>query len=353
MSAQDRVKIGFVGVGDMGQCAHLKHYTSLPDCEVPALAEIRRDVAERVAARYGVPRVYGDHRELLENERLDGIVCIQPFTRHGVLLADVLSAGLPVLIEKPIASSVEVGEKILEAAAAGGARLMVAYHKRSDPATVLARAEVEKLRSTGELGAMRYVRITMPPGDWIQGGFDDLIRGERAARLDEDPAPADMDPAAFKRYRLFVNYYVHQVNLLRHLLCEPYRVTYAEKSQALFVAESESGVACVIEMSPYSTTLDWRESSLVGFENGYVKLDLPAPLAANRAGRVEILRDPGNGVPPQTLRPHLPSLSAMRRQAMNFIKVVRGEAEPPCGGEEALEDLKVARDYMRLLESAS
>ncbi|MHC4713786.1 MAG: Gfo/Idh/MocA family protein [Planctomycetota bacterium] len=353
MTAEDRAKIGFVGVGSMGQCAHLKHYASLPDCEVPALAEIREDVAAKVAARYGVPRVYPDHRQLLEKEKLDGIVCVQPFTRHGILLPDVLAPGVPVLIEKPLASSVKVGERIVEAAAASGATLMVGYNKRSDLATVLAKAEIERLKSTGELGSMRYVRITIPPGDWIQGGFDDLIGGEYLENLEEDPAPADMGAAASKHYKSFVNYYIHQVNLLRHLLGEPYRVTYSEKSRALFVAESESGVACVIEMSPYSTTLDWQESALVGFEHGYVKLDLPAPLAANRAGRVEILRDPGSGKTPETVVPDFPSTSAMRRQAINFIKVVKGEAEPPCGAEEALEDLKVARSYMRLLESAS
>ena len=39
----------------------------------------------------------------------------------------------------------------------------------------------------------------------------------------------------------------------------------------------------------------------------------------------------------------------MRQQAANFLKVVRGEAPPPCDAAEALEDLKVAREYIRLL----
>ena len=34
-----KVKIGFVGVGGMGQCAHLKNYVTLPDCEVVAIAD--------------------------------------------------------------------------------------------------------------------------------------------------------------------------------------------------------------------------------------------------------------------------------------------------------------------------
>ena len=70
----EKVRIGFVGVGSMGQCAHLRNYAALPDCEVVAIAELRPELAAQVANRYGVPNVYRDHRELLANEELDGVV---------------------------------------------------------------------------------------------------------------------------------------------------------------------------------------------------------------------------------------------------------------------------------------
>ena len=350
--SDEKVRVAFIGVGSMGQCAHLKNYAVLPDCEVVALAEIRRDVGEKVAARYGVGAVYTSHEELIANEKFDALVCVQPFTRHGILIPEILQAGVPVLTEKPIASSVNVAERIVEALDACGTFMMVAYHKRSDPATERAKAEIGRWQESGEFGAMRYVRITMPPGDWIAGGFSDMIRGKEVEGLEKDPPPPDMNAETFGKYMAFVNYYIHQVNLMRHLLGEPYTVTYAEKSQALLAVQSASGVAGVIEMAPYRTSIDWQESVLVGFEKGYVKLDLPAPLASKRPGRVEIMRDSGDGAVPETVVPVLPWVHAMERQAANFVKAVRGEAEPPCGAEEALEDLKVARDYIRLLEQA-
>jgi predicted dehydrogenase len=226
---------------------------------------------------------------------------------------------------------------------------MVGYHKRSDPATMYAKREIERLKASGDLGALRYVRIIMPAGDWIAGGFDDLIRSDEAVPpLDEDPPAADMDPATYKEYVAFVNYYIHQVNLMRHLLGEPYRVTYADPSGVLLAVQSRSGVAGVIEMSPYRTTLGWQEAALVAFEHGYVKLDLPAPLAQNTAGRVEIMRDPGNGAAPETSVPLLPPIHAMRQQAMNFLAAIKGERQPPCEAAEALEDLRVAREYLHL-----
>jgi predicted dehydrogenase len=231
----------------------------------------------------------------------------------------------------------------------GGSWHMVAYHKRSDPATMYARSEIERLRQSGELGALRYVRITVPAGDWIAGGFDELIRSDETVPAgDADPPAADMDATAYREYVAFVNYYIHQVNLIRCLLGEPYSVTYAEPSGVLLAVQSQSGVAGTIEMSPYHTSLGWQETALVGFEHGYVKLELPPPLAHNMPGRVELLRDSGHSAPPQTVVPMLPPIHAMRQQAMNFVAAIKGERKPPCEAAEALEDLRVARDYLRL-----
>lgn len=350
----DKVKIGFVGVGGMGQCAHLKNYATLSDCAVVAIAELREKTGQEVARRYGIPRVYKTHEDLLAHEKLDGIVASQPFMRHGILIPDILKAGVPVFIEKPLAGCIEAGRKILAALATSKAWVMVGYHKRSDPATACAKAEIERLKTCGELGAMKYARITMPAGDWIAGGLSDLInlRDEPRLKLDEDPPASDMNEATFKDYIAFVNYYIHQVNLMRYLLGEPYRVTYAEASGVLLAGQSASGTPCVIEMTPYETTLDWQESALVTFQKGYVKLDLPAPLASNRPGRVEIFSDPGKDATPRTVTPQLPWAHAMRLQAMNFVAAIRGERKPPCDAAEAMEDLKVAREYIRLLRRA-
>ncbi|MBS7614714.1 Gfo/Idh/MocA family oxidoreductase [Candidatus Bathyarchaeota archaeon] len=336
----------------MGQCAHLKNYATVTDCEVVAIAELRPELAKRVASRYGVPRVYRDHEMMLAAERLDGIVAVQQFTRHGLLVPELLKVGVPVFIEKPLAGSIEVGEKIVQAVNKSGTWLMVGYHKRSDPATMYVKAEVDRLKRSGELGRMRYVRILMPPGDWIQNGFADLIKSDESVHLEYDPPASDMDEETYKEYLSFMNYYVHQINLLRHLFGESYHVEYAEPSGVLLVARSQNNVTGVIEMSPYSTTLDWQETALVCFERGWIKIRLPAPLAYNRPGKVEIFRDPGGGVTPQTVIPQLPWIHAMRQQSMNFVKAIKGEMKPMCEAEEALEDLEVAREYMELLKKA-
>ena len=203
------VKIGFVGVGSMGQCAHLKNYVTVPDCEVVAIAELRQGLAQKVAARYGVPKVYRNHEEMLAAEKLDGIVSAQPFTRHGTLMPELLKAGVPIFTEKPLAGSIEAGQKILDALQGSKAWHMVGYHKRSDPATMYAKAEIERLKQTGELGKLRYVRILMPAGDWVACGFCDLIRTD-------EPTPQLTVRSARQRHGRGNLQAVHQLCELLH-----------------------------------------------------------------------------------------------------------------------------------------
>lgn len=347
----EKTRIGFVGVGGMGQCAHLRNYVTLPDCEVVAIAELREGLGKRVAERYGVQRVYSSHEAMFAAEKLDGIVASQPFTRHGVLVPELLKAGIPVFTEKPLAGSIDAGQRVLDALAGSNTWHMVGYHKRSDPATMYAHDLIREWKASGEFGKLKYVRVVMPAGDWIANGFLDLIGSSEAMPPIEWDAPAaDMDARVYEQYIAFVNYYIHQVNLLRHLLCEPYTVTYGDPNGVLLVAETAGGATGLIEMSPYTTTIDWQESALIAFEHAWIKIELPAPVASNRPGRVEVYRD-GGGVPALTT-PTLPWVHAMRQQAANFVAAVRGEREPMCQAAEAMDDLKVAREYIRKITGA-
>jgi predicted dehydrogenase len=334
-------RLGFVGVGNMGQCAHLLNYTDLEGCEVVALAEVRPDLAARVAARYGVPKVYADHRQMLAAEALDGIVAAQPFSRHGVLLPELYDTGIPVLSEKPLARSVQVGQELV---AAGGVHVL-GYHKRSDPAVLHAVERIRQLRQSAELGPMRYVRILMPGGDWIASGFTHLVQSSEAVPpLEADPPAPDMDETTARAYESLVNFYIHQINLMRHLMGESYSISFADRQGVLLATESESGIVGAIEMSPYRTSIDWQERVLVAFERGYLEIDLPAPLASNRPGRVREYADPGDGKTPLASEPQLPWVGAMRQQATHFVQLLHGESTCLCRAPEALEDLEVARE---------
>ncbi|NNM88491.1 MAG: Gfo/Idh/MocA family oxidoreductase [Phycisphaerae bacterium] len=343
--------LGFIGAGSMGQAAHLRNYAALDGCRVVALAELRPGLGAAVGRRYGVPRVYTHLGELLAQEResLDALVCIGPFTHHGSILPQVLATGLPVMTEKPMAGSLTVGRQLLDQNRAAGGRWYVGYHKRSDPAVMWARRQIEAWKASGEMGAMRYVRITMPPGDWIAGGFSGLVHSDEPYPvMQPDAAPAAMSAEEFQRFTDFVNYYIHQVNLLRHLLGEGYRVSWVDPGGTLLAGRSVSGVTGVIEMECYRNSVAWQEQALVCFEKGWIRIELPAPLTINRPGRVWAYSDPVGGKEPRCVEPQLPWIDAMRQQAMNFLRAVRQESTPLATADEALEDLEIARQWLDL-----
>lgn len=346
-----KVRLGFVGAGFMGQVAHLSNYAVLDECEVVALAEPRKKLAQRVAERYGIEEIYNNHKELLKNADVDGIVASQPFSRHIMIIPDILQAGIPVFTEKPLAASVESGEKLVQLAEDNDVLHMVGYHKRSDPAVEYAHDLIKKWQKSGEFGKMRYVRITMPPGDWIGGAENlHLSTDEDYPEGESEKKPDYFDREIYEQYISFVNYYIHQVNALRYLLREPYQLVFADKSETLLVTESPSGVCGTIEMAPYSTSVNWEETMLVGFERGYIKIELPAPLANQKAGTITIMKDHPQEKQQEINEPVLPPLAAMRNQASNFIAAIKGEKEPPCISKEALEDLKIARDYINFIK---
>ncbi len=344
----EKVRIGFVGTGFMGQLAHMINYSLIKECEIVAIAEPREELAKQVAARYGVKQIFKDHHDLLKNAEVDAIIASQPFANHINIVPDILNAKKALFTEKPIAIAPESGLMLANLAKENKVPYMIGYHKRSDPAVEYAKKVIDEWKQSGEYGKMRLVRITMPPGNWTGGvnWQDMLTSNEQYSGAVQEQAPANLNKEMGEKYLSFVNYYIHQVNAMRHLFGEAYKITFADKSGVLLAVESESGVCGTIEMAPYNTANHWDETFLVGFEKGYVKVELPAPLVRNLPGTVTIYKDEPE---PVTIQPVLPRVSAMHNQALNFLAAVRGEKPVMCGPQEAAEDLKIAMDYLAVL----
>lgn len=334
----DKVRIGFVGTGTMGQAAHLVNYTRLTDdVDVVALAEARPGLGTAVGARYGIAGVYTDAEEMIAAERLDALVVPQQFTRHLQVVGPLYRHGLPILTEKPLALSTAVaGELVRMLEDSPTPFHMVGFHKRSDPAVVRAKEIVDDLLSSGRWGALRSARMTMAGDDWSLGAFDDVLLTDEALPAADPDAPID------EAYVSFINFYVHQTNLLRHLTGGSYTVDHADPWGRLLVGSTASGASVVLEMAPWGDP-GWDETIVLGFDEGWIRVTLPAPLASRRAGVLEVHGDLGDGVTTRT--PYLPPVHAMLAQARNFVAAVRGEAPPPSDARDALEDQRVADAY--------
>ena len=177
----------------MGQLAHIRSYAQLSDkCELVALAEPRRRTAELVAERYGIGRLYRDHRELLESEELDGIVAAQRYTHHAALLPELYPRVPYLFTEKPLALGAATGDRLVALAEEAGCVHMLGYQRRCDPATREAKRTVDEWKASGDLGALRYLRICFTDGDWTANAQSALIdAGEQPPDAPNEDPPAD------------------------------------------------------------------------------------------------------------------------------------------------------------------
>jgi myo-inositol 2-dehydrogenase / D-chiro-inositol 1-dehydrogenase len=105
-SEDQPVRLGYVGAGRLVQSVNPPHFAALPNCHLLALAELRGDLRERVADRFGIPRRYPDHHALLVDPELEAVAISGAYAAQGEIARECLAAGKHVFVEKPLAVSV-------------------------------------------------------------------------------------------------------------------------------------------------------------------------------------------------------------------------------------------------------
>jgi len=123
-------RLGVMGVGAMGR-NHVRVLAALPGAELVGVYDPRREVAEAVAAEHGT-RVFASAEGLAA--AVDAMVLAVPTVLHGELGCDLLGRGLHVLVEKPLAASLEEADRLLAASAAAGRVLAVGHTEFFNPA---------------------------------------------------------------------------------------------------------------------------------------------------------------------------------------------------------------------------
>ncbi|MFS0638787.1 Gfo/Idh/MocA family oxidoreductase [Mesobacillus foraminis] len=125
------LRIAIVGAGAISS-AHIKAYLQFPEkCRIVAVCDIYLEKAEKLVAQFQLPaKVYKDYSDLLEHSEIDLVsVCTPPYTHAETSIA-FLNAGIHVVVEKPMASSLEECDRMLEAAKNSGKLLSVVAQNR-------------------------------------------------------------------------------------------------------------------------------------------------------------------------------------------------------------------------------
>jgi UDP-N-acetylglucosamine 3-dehydrogenase len=125
------LRVGVIGVGVMGS-NHARVFAGLQGAELVGVADPDRRQADFVARTLGCAAV-ADVAELLDLN-IDAVTIAAPTHLHHDIALTCIARGIHVMVEKPIASSVEEGRDIIEAARRAGVTLMVGHVERFNPA---------------------------------------------------------------------------------------------------------------------------------------------------------------------------------------------------------------------------
>jgi predicted dehydrogenase len=140
-------RIAVAGAGYIGQ-AHLEVLLKSPTCRPSAIVDPSH-AAVAVAAKAGVP-LFTSIDELLAQDRPDGLILATPNQLHVSQGLQCIAAGLPILLEKPIATTVAEGEQLVKAVQATGAKVLIGHHRAHSP--IMAKAK--EVIDSGKLGRL-------------------------------------------------------------------------------------------------------------------------------------------------------------------------------------------------------
>jgi predicted dehydrogenase len=166
------LKIGLIGCGDYGQ-VHARVYAADPRTKLEALWSPNESRRRENARRFGC-RAVSDWRQIIQDASIDCVSVATPDYAHAEYAAAALREGKHVLLEKPMAMTVEDCESILAARDAGGAKLMVNYHNRWYPAFIEARRAIR----AGEIG--KPVSANLVLSNTISWVLSSMKWGERS-----------------------------------------------------------------------------------------------------------------------------------------------------------------------------
>lgn len=158
---KNKIGVGIIGAGLLGE-RHTRVYSEMPNTQVVAVADIRPEHGQQVAAKYGA-QWYADYNQMLRDPAIQAVSVVTPDHAHRDPVVACLAAGKHVLTEKPIATTVEDACAMLTAR---GARqvFMVNYSQR-----LLAEyAWIKRTIDAGLIGAplmvqsLKHDRISVP-----------------------------------------------------------------------------------------------------------------------------------------------------------------------------------------------
>ena len=307
-----RMRAAVVGVGHLGRF-HAEKYAGNPNVDLAAVVDIDAGRARTIGDALHVPALT-DHRALAG--RVECASVAVPTPSHYAVARDLLSAGIDVLIEKPLTTSVEEGKALLELAVRGSRVLQVGHLERFNPA----------IRALGG-------RVTEPR----------FIECQRLAQFGERGTDVDV----------VLDLMIHDLDLVLAMVKSPVRsveavgVPVLTPSVDIANARIRFANGCIATLTASRVSLR-RERKLRVFQpDAYFSIDFD-----ERRGRV-VRREPDEtGQPSLTFEDlEVREGDALEEEIDAFVQAVRARQPPPVTGWDGLRALEVAHVILESVET--
>jgi len=156
------MRAGIIGAGAEAKEVQLPTFKSMQELELLAVADIDEKSAKSVAKKFDIPEVYIDYHDLLNNKNIDMVSICVPFYLHKKIAVDCAKAGKHILVEKPMAVTVQDADEILKAVKENEVKLCVVQNYRLFPSVQKSKDIIEEGR-IGEIISMHAHMLDFPP----------------------------------------------------------------------------------------------------------------------------------------------------------------------------------------------
>jgi len=188
VGANDKITVGIIGTGIRGSYLLERFFARNKEtATVTAICDaytgnVAKSVARVQTLGGNAPKTYADYRELLQDKSIDAVFIATPEHLHCSMLIDALRAGKHVYAEKPLAHTIEEGEKILKAAENSQQVVQVGTQNRSNSLYIKAKEMV----AAGMIGEVHYTRAF-----WYRNSLDDAPAWRYAIPADANERNTD------------------------------------------------------------------------------------------------------------------------------------------------------------------
>lgn len=307
------MKIAVIGVGSMGQ-NHARVYSEI--AELAAVCDANSAQAKKVAHRFGA-KAFDDPKELLKDASIEAIAIASPTKTHFEVGIEAIAAGKHVLVEKPICSTVEEAQRLIDAAKAQGVTLAVGHIERHNPVVQVTKELISK-KQIGEVITMASRRVSSNP-----------------VRIQDTGVIMDMGS--------------HDIDVMRFFAGAEAETVFAVSSQkeredwANVQVQFKNGIGAMIEVN-WLTPMKVRRASLTCSKK-FVELDyISQTLQMSSSTMMEHSADNLYQIPQEydiqmiSLRKAEP----LKNEAKDFIEAIEKKKKPMVTGEDGREAIRIA-----------